>query len=111
MSEFPINLTFGDAKYDFLFLADEWRELQRVTNVGPWELESRMVSNRCLYADIRETIRVGLIGGGMKPGNAVGLVDAHIGVKPGDLEAGRLVAIAAISHSLHGLDEDVAGES
>lgn len=113
MSETPIPavLFFGDGTHAFLFLAAEWQELQRVTGCGPWEVEGRLLSRMCSLAEIRETLRVGLLGGGLAPKAAVDLVDAYVGKRPGDLDEARLVAVAAIGYSLHGLDATIAGES
>lgn len=107
----PAVLFFGDGKHPFQFLAADWQELQRVTGCGPWEVEGRLLSSRCSFAEVRETLRVGLLGGGMAPVAAAGLVDAYLGKRPGDLDEGRMVAVAALGYSLHGLDATIAGES
>lgn len=107
----PAVLFFGDGKHPFLFLAAEWQELQRVTNCGPWEIEARLLSSRCSFAEMRETLRVGLLGGGMTPKAAADLVESYVGKRPGDLDEGRLVALGALGYSLHGLDATIAGES
>ncbi len=104
-------LAFGPGRLPFLFLCDEWQGLQREAKVGPWEMESRLLRQTCTVDDIKHSLRHGLIGGGMSAVEALVTVDAYVGVKPGDLGPARLAALAAINHSLHGLDEDLVGES
>lgn len=106
-----IVLAFGPGRYPFLFLVDEWRELQRVTGLGPWDLELKLIGSACSFDQIQQTVRIGLLGGGMAAAEALDISDAYIGKRPGDLGPARLTALAAISHSLHGLDDDIAGES
>ncbi|MFZ0267763.1 GTA-gp10 family protein [Caulobacter sp.] len=104
-------LPFGSRRLPFLFLVDQWRELQRETKAGPWEIEARLLRLGCTVDEITAALRIGLVGGGMSATEAFVTVEAHVGTKPGDLGFARLTALAAISHSLHGLDEDLVGES
>lgn len=105
-----IRLAFGGAKRPFLFLSEQWRELQRATQCGPWEIERRLAASVCTEQEIAETIRAGLTGAGMDLGQALDIVEAYVGAKPGDLDYARLTAFQAVAYSLHGLDDDIAGE-
>jgi hypothetical protein len=103
-------LAFGPGKFPFAFMVDEWRELQRTTKAGPWEIEKRLLAGSCTRDEIAEVLRVGLWGGGLPAIEAEALVEAYVGRKPGDMGPARLVGLAALGHWLHGVDEDLVGE-
>jgi len=112
MGDVPgIVLAFGPARFEFLFLSSQWQELQRVLGLGPWEVELRLIGGKCTERELRETIRIGLWGGGLSVAEALDLSGSYVGAKPGDLGPARLTAISAISYSLHGLDDELSGES
>jgi hypothetical protein len=113
-----ISLPFGDQEYTFRIAFGQWRELQEKINkprieaglpyVGPAALIQLLFSSNAWPDEIREVIRLGLIGGGMKPDRALVLVKRHVENQPhfaNGLLAGRIVKTA-----MFGPDEDQVGK-
>jgi Phage tail tube protein, GTA-gp10 len=57
-------------------------ELQQICNAGIGGIFKRVRNEDYTQADIRETIRLGLIGGGMDPASALALVRAAVDDQP-----------------------------
>ncbi|MET4636161.1 gene transfer agent family protein [Kaistia defluvii] len=93
-----VSFAWGDGEHRFRLAIGEWRELQEKTGVGPAELLQRVSTGRWRVDDIRETLRVGLIGGGMKPLEALGLVTRYVDVFPlmDNVPAAQAVLITAL---------------
>lgn len=99
---------FGDSEYDFRLAYGQLLELQEKTGVGPFALYKRFMNDEWGVADIFETIRLGLIGGGMIPREAFRLSKKYVQNDPplDWLNLARIILIA----SLHGApDEDKPG--
>lgn len=83
MSE-RLTLPWADGEYTFVLNIGELIELQDKCKAGPFEVLARLLSSTCRVEDIREPIRLGLIGGGVEPGTALSLVrrycDPYLGV-------------------------------
>lgn len=77
-----ITELWGDGEYKFRLAIGQLRELQDKTNVGPPELFFRLGGNSWRVDDIRETIRLGLIGGGMPPVMALTKVIQYVDARP-----------------------------
>lgn len=75
---------FGDAEYPFALPDDMIAELERKTGVGIGALYMRAVKMAFNLADLSETIRLGLIGGGMAPQDAKALTDTYAKNSPID---------------------------
>lgn len=60
-----IVLPFADGVYAFALKWGRLQELQEKTDCGPLELYTRLLSGRWRMQDVRETIRLGLIQGGV----------------------------------------------
>lgn len=73
-----IEMSWADGDYRFALLIGELRELQDKTGVGPLVLYRRIASGDWHVDDMREVLRLGLIGGGMGPGKALGLVKRYV---------------------------------
>lgn len=99
-----VSLAWADGTYEFRLAIGEWRLLQRVSDAGPQELYRRFRHGTWRVDDLRETIRVGLIGGGMKPVDALKLVEEYIDARP--LMESVQHCIAIIGQSLTGPPED-----
>lgn len=75
-----ISLVWGDGEQTFRLAIGQFRELQEKVNgrrialggsmVGPMSLLNQLRANDAWPDDIREVLRLGLIGGGMKPPEA-----------------------------------------
>lgn len=77
-----ITFDWGDDTYKFRLGLGEVRELQDRTKAGPYRLFTRIGARDWLVDDLREIIRLGLIGGGMKPPDALKLVRTYVDARP-----------------------------
>lgn len=83
--------------------------LQEKTGIGPSALFRRLMNGDWHVQDIIETIRIGLIGGGMSHKDAYDLVGRV--VTAGNLMDCQIVAMTALQAALFGPeDDDVQGE-
>lgn len=79
-SDASVELVWGDGVQRFRFAIGQFRELQEKVNlrriaigaplVGPMVLLKSLESNDAWPDDVRDVIRIGLMGGGMKPADA-----------------------------------------
>jgi hypothetical protein len=96
---------FGDGVYDFALGIGQLEELQELTDAGPEEVFDRISERRWKLADLRHTIRLGLIGAGVDQFKALALVERYAG--PGDLLALKPICTSIIAAALVGApDED-----
>lgn len=96
--------------HDMVLTLGHLRALQKVCDAGPEEILIRMMARRWRVDDVFETLRQGLIGGGMDRGEASRLVtqlmEQH-GTGKGGLAAFVGPAIEALTFALYGdADED-----
>lgn len=73
---------FGEGERTFALPFDLVRELERKTGAGIGALYYRMKELRFAFADITDTIRLGLIGGGTAPAEAAALVATYAEKRP-----------------------------
>ena len=76
------TLLWADGEHRFRLAIGQLRELQEKCDAGPGELLLRLTSHRWRVDDILQTIRLGLIGGGMSPTNALVLVKRYVEDRP-----------------------------
>lgn len=67
-----------DGAYPFRLDLKRLEELQALTDSGPELIKIKLETGTWKAADIRETIRLGLIGAGMDPSNALRLVMLYV---------------------------------
>ena len=105
-----VRLPFGDGAHDFALNIGQLEELQEKCDAGPEEIFDRISSGKWRISDIREPLRLGLVGAGMDPIKAAILVDRYAG--PGSLAMWKDPAQRVILGALVGApDEDApAGE-
>ena len=104
-----VELDFGDGTHRFRLGFGELEELQEKTGLGPFVLFQRLLGGEWRLADVRETLRVGLIGGGMKPLDALGLVRRYVDERQDWItHAGRAQAI--VFAAIAGAPEEVPGK-
>jgi len=84
------------------------RELQEKTGAGPFELMRRIQFDQWRVDDLRETIRCGLIGGGMTPNEAGRLVKTYVDDRP--LAEARNPAIVILGAAIYGVDDEPLGK-
>jgi len=98
----------GEAR-DFRLAWGELALLQEARDCGPFIIHARLQSNAWLIEDISETIRCGLIGGGMKPSKADKLVELYVKTRP-PMENLALAQVI-IAAALIGAVDEVLGEN
>jgi len=62
-----VTLKWADGEHTFRLGIKELEELQEKCDAGPAWIYGRLANDQWRVADVRETIRLGLIGAGMKP--------------------------------------------
>lgn len=72
-----ITRDFGDGRHEFFLGLAQLDELDEKTQVGPGTLLRRIAAGDFRHRDLREIIRLGLIGGGMKAIPALRLVERY----------------------------------
>lgn len=77
-----ITKDFADGAYSFRLAYGQWLELQEAVNCGPLELYVRLLQRGWRIQNIREIVRIGLIGGGQTPADALRLVKRYVEDRP-----------------------------
>ncbi|WP_026784200.1 gene transfer agent family protein [Pleomorphomonas koreensis] len=104
-----ISLDFGDGEHEFRFAIGQLRELEEKTGVSSFRVLARMLAYEPMADDRREVIRLGLIGGGMKPSEALHLVRTYCDERP---PAETLpTAVAILQAGLMGVPDEEPGKS
>lgn len=89
-----IEQDFGDGTHTFRLGLDEIEELERKRDLGIFQIVARLSpqTRAARLGDISEVLRLGLIGGGMKPVDALALVRNYVDRRP--LDENRDIAYA-----------------
>jgi len=103
-----ILLTWGDGDFKFRLGWGELEELQEKTDAGPYVVLQRLHSGNWRVQDISSTIRLALVGGGMKPEDAIKKVRFYVEQRP-PME-NIPVAVAVLSAGLLGAPDEPLGE-
>jgi hypothetical protein len=103
-----ITLPFGDATHVFRLRIGELRELEAKRNAGMIEVYNRLASLNFRVDDITETLRLGLIGGGMASPMALGLVAKY--VVPTTFLVHGVIARAVLAAAIMGDEGDPVGK-
>lgn len=77
-----VTEAFADGTYSFRLALGQWQELQEKTGIGPLALYVRLLDRSWRIEDLRETVRLGLIGGGITPAEAMKLVVRYVDERP-----------------------------
>lgn len=96
--------------HNFLLQIGEFRALQTATEVGPLFLLGRIAGSQWFVDDIIETIRLGLIGGGMDELAAKKLVNKVLVDNPTEIFKHAPLALFILKSSLMGDENDPVGE-
>ncbi|SEQ32996.1 Phage tail tube protein, GTA-gp10 [Faunimonas pinastri] len=100
---------WGDSEHRFRLGIGELRELQDKCNAGPYEVLNRLMTGIWRIDEVRETIRLGLIGGGaLRPTEALVLVARYVDERP--LLESVPVAQAIIGAAIMGSPEEPVGK-
>lgn len=105
----PFPLDWGDGTYTFCLRIGEARLLQEACNAGPPTVLHRLVNQQYYVDDFRETIRLGLIGGGMSQAEALDKVKRFVDSRP--WEESRLIAAAILSAAMGGVEDEPVGKA
>lgn len=103
-----IERPFADGRYPFRLGVGELELLQEATDCGPMELQQRLLRGRWRQADVRETLRLGLVGGGMQAEAALSRIEQYVdayGLAPYARTAMEIVGVA-----LFGVEDEPPGE-
>jgi hypothetical protein len=73
---------FGDGEYAFRLTPAHWIELERACGAGIGVICHRVFHRQFTQADIAETIRLALIGGGTAPKRAAELIASYVTDRP-----------------------------
>lgn len=103
-----ITLTCWDGEHTFRLRIGELRALQEKCDAGPAFILQRLRDGSWKVDDIRETLRLGLIGGGMEQQKALELVLDHVDAVP--LAQNLVNAHAVIMASIFGTEEERLGK-
>lgn len=109
MSRCRIDLEWADGTYSFCLPLAQLEELQTQCEAGPLVIARRLEAGDWTYGDIYHTIRLGLIGGGMTPVEALKKCKAYVLERPW-LESVPF-AVAVLQVSLIGKPEEPVGKS
>ncbi|WP_312128090.1 gene transfer agent family protein [Brevundimonas sp.] len=90
-----VEAPFGDGVHRFRLAIGQLEELQEKTDCGPEELWSRVSLGTWRVQDLIQTIRLGLIGGGMDAMSALALVGRYV-------DSGNLVSHKPLVQSILG---------
>ena len=102
-----VRAFFGDQDYDFALLIGQCVELQELTDCGLGECLTRIEQLR--VKEIKEVIRLGLVGGGMDKQAAFRLTERH--VVAGELGACGSTAFQIVAAAITGVEDEPLGES
>jgi hypothetical protein len=103
-----VTFTWADGEYRFRLGIGELRELQDKCGTGPEAIFERLVARSYLVDDVRETLRLGLIGGGMQPLRAKAKVEKY--ADTGTLQMNAVAAYGVLAAALRGDPNDTLGK-
>ena len=103
-----VTFEWGDGEQRFRLGIGELRELQDKCDAGPFVIYQRLASGTWRVDDVRETLRLGLIGGGMDHNRALGKVGKY--VAPTHFLANVLAARRIMLAALFGDPDDIVGK-
>lgn len=110
-----IETQFGDGTYSFRLGLDEIEELERKRDLSIFTIMHRLRPEirEPRLADITEVIRLGLIGGGMAPVDALALTRRYVDRRPIDenRDVALAIVIAALSRLHTDTQENASGEA
>lgn len=104
-----VTLEWADGTHVFALKWGQIIELQEKLDAGPFFVLSRLMDGGWRAEDISETIRLGLIGGGMEPIKALNMVRNYVHERPLIENVG--LAQAVLASAVMGAPEDKPGKS
>ncbi|NGN45182.1 gene transfer agent family protein [Mesorhizobium sp. CGMCC 1.15528] len=104
-----IELDWADGTYAFRLGWGQLGELQEKTDAGPYVVLNRLHSGQWRVEDVSNVIRLGLIGGGLAPAEALKIVRTYVEARP-PME-NVPIAQAVLAAGLIGAPEEKLGEA
>jgi len=104
-----IELDWADGTFTFRLAWGQLAELQEKTSAGPYVVLDRLYNGQWRVEDISSVIRLGLIGGGMTPSDALKKVRAYVEDRPPAENV--MIAQAVLSAGIMGAPEEKVGEA
>jgi len=108
------RLFLHDGEHDFRLTLGGLRELQEKCDAGPLQIMTRLNSGEYRIDDVLQTLRIGLIGGGMEPAKAWALVErsigTHVEASGEDSLSPRFVAASVLAAALVGPEDESVGK-
>lgn len=98
-----VSFAWADGEHSFALKIGQLIELQEKCDAGPPVILARLESGAWRVHDVRETIRLGLIGGGLAPTEALKLTMRYVDDQP--LGASSLIAQIILAAALFGAPE------
>lgn len=102
-----ITFEWADGEHTFRLAIGQLRELQDKCSAGPMEILDRLAGRTWRVDDVRETIRLGLMGGGKGASEALTFVKRYVDDAP--LTDNVHVAQAILLAALIGVSDDPVG--
>ena len=78
----PYTTSFAGTEYTFRLTQPLIKELETACGAGLGTIGARVFARQFMQADINETIRLALIGGGTDPKRAAELIAAYVADRP-----------------------------
>lgn len=93
-----VELDFADGTHVFRLAWGQLLLLQEACDAGPYVVLDRLTTNKWMVQDISHVIRLGLIGGGLKPADALRAVRNYVEDRPPleNVLLARMVLAAAL---------------
>lgn len=104
-----ITLDWADGQHSFRLRWGELILLQEACDAGPQVVLARLQNGKWLMQDIRETVRLALIGGGATPEAALKLVRDYVEARP-PVES-VMLATGILAAGLIGAPDEEPGEA
>ncbi len=103
-----VEAPFGDGVQRFRLTIGGAEELEEKCDAGLVVIARRLASGEWKVRDVRETIRIGLVGGGMDATRALVLIERYAS---DNLDRLRMLALSILSPVLFGVPDDPPGKS
>lgn len=104
-----VTVEIGEGEFECELRLGELEALQSKIGLGPEKILERIQNREWFTDEVRQIIRLGLIGGGMSQTEALALINRNI--VPGYLLEYIPVAMTILYAALIGVEDDPPGES
>jgi len=103
-----VTFTWGDGEHTFKLAIGQVRELEEKRDAGIRLILQRVTNKSWYVDDLRETLRLGLIGGGMSPVAALKLVQRYFDERP--LLESEKPAFSVLYEAMAGFEDEPLGK-